>query len=168
MFTKNCNTFFAAVLLLCTVQEAASQRSGIVVSAETKLPLRDVAIRWDNSDVVRSAWDGSFAVPEKYTMVNFCHPKYEMRMLKHEEMTDTVFMLPSARMLSEVIVYGERKRRPDYAGIAAVDRQLIANTPSGGANLLGLLELVAQPFINKIQRNKELKKARRKQILDNY
>lgn len=101
------NTIIATVLFLCIVQNAASQRRCIVVSADTRLPVRDVSIRWDNNEVVKS-------------------------------------------------------------GIAAVDRQLIANTPSGGANLLGLLELVAQPFINKIQRNKELKKARRKQILDNY
>ena len=162
------NTIIATVLFLCIVQNAASQRCCIVVSADTRLPVRDVSIRWDNNEVVKSAWDGRVVVPDKFDKAVFHHPKYETRVLRHEEMTDTVFMLPSARMLSEVIIYGERKRRPDYAGIAAVDRQLIANTPSGGANLLGLLELVAQPFINKIQRNKELKKARRKQILDNY
>lgn len=162
------NTIIATALFLCIVQNAASQRRCIVVSADTRLPVRDVSIRCDNNEVVKSAWDGRVVVPDKFDKAVFHHPKYETRVLRHEEMTDTVFMLPSARMLSEVIIYGERKRRPDFAGIAAVDRQLIANTPSGGANLLGLLELVAQPFINKIQRNKELKKARRKQILDNY
>ena len=83
-------------------------------------------------------------------------------------MTDTIYLLPSARMLAEVIVYGNKGKKPDYAGLKSVDRQLIAAQTSGGANLLGVLQLIAQPVINKIQRNKSLKKARKKQILDNY
>lgn len=157
---------FALVCVFCMT--AMAQRRGIVISADTKLPLRDVEIRWDNNKVVKSAWDGSFVIPNDFKKVNFWHPRCETRFLKHDEMTDTIFMLPSARMLAEVIVYGNRKRRPDYVGLNATDRQLVAAQTTGGANLLGVLELVAQPIINKIHRNKELKKAKKKQVLDNY
>ena len=146
----------------------AAQRRGIVISADTKLPLRDVAIRWDNREVVKTAWDGTFLIPEKFSRVNFSHPKCEMRFLKHDELTDTIYMLPASRMLAEVVVYGNRKRRPDYVGITATDRQLASAQTAGGSNLLGVLKLLAQPVINKIHRNKELKEARKKQVLDNY
>lgn len=145
-----------------------AQRRGIVISADTKLPMRDVAIRWDNKDITKSAWDGTFDIPSDFKRVNFWHPKCEARSIKHDEMTDTIYLLPSARMLAEVIVYGNKGKKPDYAGLKSVDRQLIAAQTSGGANLLGVLQLIAQPVINKIQRNKSLKKARKKQILDNY
>lgn len=161
-------TIAVAMLFALVSQEASAQRKGIVISAETKLPLRDVAIRWDNKDVVKSAWDGSFVIPVEFGRVNFCHPKYETRVLRHDEMPDTIYMLPSSRMLSEVIIYGERRRRPDYTGINSTDRKLIAANTAGGANLLGVLQLLAQPVINKIHRNKALKKARKKQIIDNY
>lgn len=159
--------FFSLVLcLFCTT--LAAQRRGIVISADTKLPLRDVAIRWDNGEVVKSAWDGTFLIPQNFKRVNFSHPKCEMRFLKHDELTDTIYMLPASRMLAEVVVYGNRKRRPDYVGITSTDRQLVAAQTAGGANLLGVLKLLAQPVINKIHRNKELKKAKKKQVLDNY
>lgn len=162
---------FTAIIVAstgCLGLPAAAQRRGIVISADTKLPLRDVSIRWDNKEVVKSAYDGSFSIPKDFKRVNFWHPKCETRFLKHDEMTDTIYMLPSSRMLAEVIVYGERKRRPDYVGIGATDRQLVAASTAGGANLLGVLKLLAQPVINKIHRNKELKKAKKKQIIDNY
>ena len=146
----------------------AAQRRGIVISADTKLPLRDVAIRWDNREVVKSAWDGTFSIPENFKRVNFYHPKCETRLLKHDEMTDTIWMLPASRMLAEVVVYGNRKRRPDYVGITSTDRQLVAAQTAGGANLLGVLKLLAQPVINKINRNKELPTDRKNQVLDNY
>lgn len=162
--------FLGAVFVLtCLINTTAkAQRRGIVVSADTKLPMRDVSIRCDNGQVVKSAWDGSFSVPDSFKTVNFWHPKCETRILKHEELTDTVYLLPSARMLAEVVVYGDRRRRPDYVGLTATDRKLAAASTAGGANLLGVLQLLAQPVINKIHRNKALKKAKKKQIIENY
>lgn len=164
-------SFLAAsvgALIFLSNMPATAQRRGIVISADTKQPLREVSIRWDNNEVEKSAWDGSFTIPKDFKRVNFWHPKYETRFLKNEEMTDTIYMLPSSRMLAEVIVYGNRKKRPDYVGLTATDRKLVAANTTGGADLLGVLKLLAQPIINKIQRNKELKKARKKQIIDNY
>ncbi len=161
-------TFVVAMLFAFVSQEAKPQRRGIVISADTKLPVSDVAIRWDNNGVVKSAWDGTFVIPKEFSRVNFHHPKFEPRMLNSNEMPDTVFLLPSSRMLTEVIIYGERRRRPDYVGINSTDRELIATNIGSGANVLGIIKLLAQPIINKIQRNKALKKARKKQVIDNY
>ena len=83
-------------------------------------------------------------------------------------MTDTIYMLPASRMLTEVIIYGKRKRQPDYVGLNATDRQLAAAKTSGGADVLGLLSLVVQPILDKINHKKALKKAMKKQIIDNY
>ena len=145
--TKN---FLLASTLAMLCIPIAAQRRGIVISADTKLPIRDVAIRWDNREVVKSAWDGTFVIPQDFKRVNFSHPKCETRFLKHEELTDTIYMLP------------------DYVGLTATDRQLAAAQYAGGANLLGVLQLIAQPIIKKIHRNKELKKAKKEQIMNNY
>lgn len=163
--TKN---FLLASTLAMLCIPIAAQRRGIVISADTKLPIRDVAIRWDNREVVKSAWDGTFVIPQDFKRVNFSHPKCETRFLKHEELTDTIYMLPASKMLAEVIIYGNRKPRPDYVGLTATDRQLAAAQYAGGANLLGVLQLIAQPIIKKIHRNKELKKAKKEQIMNNY
>ncbi len=160
--------FVVVMFVVLVSQEAKPQRSGIVVSADTKLPVRDVAIRWDNKDAVKSSWNGTFVIPREFNMVNFHHPKYETRMLRHDEVSDTIYLLPSSRMLSEVVIYGERRRRPDYVGINSTDKELIAVNVSGGANVLGIIKLLAQPIINKIHRDKTLKKARKKQVIDNY
>ena len=53
-------------------------------------------------------------------------------------------------------------------GLNATDRQLAAAKTSGGADVLGLLSLAIQPILDKIHHKKALKKAMKKQIIDNY
>lgn len=156
----------AALLIL--PMHLAAQRRGIVVSADTKLPIGNVEIKWDNKEVEKTAWDGTFTIRGSFRRVSFFHPKCETRFLKPDEMTDTIYMLPASRMLTEVIIYGKRKRQPDYVGLNATDRQLAAAKTSGGADVLGLLSLAVQPFLDKIHHKKALKKAMKKQIIDNY
>lgn len=156
----------AALLIL--PMHLAAQRRGIVVSADTRLPIGNVEIKWDNKEVEKTAWDGTFTIRGSFRRVSFFHPKCETRFLKPDEMTDTIYMLPASRMLTEVIIYGKRKRQPDYVGLNATDRQLAAAKTSGGADVLGLLSLVVQPILDKINHKKALKKAMKKQIIDNY
>ena len=151
----------AALLIL--PMHLAAQRRGIVVSADTRLPIGNVEIKWDNKEVEKTAWDGTFTIRGSFRRVSFFHPKCETRFLKPDEMTDTIYMLPASRMLTEVIIYGKRKRQPDYVG-----RQLAAAKTSGGADVLGLLSLAIQPILDKIHHKKALKKAMKKQIIDNY
>ena len=156
----------AALLIL--PMHLAAQRRGIVISADTKLPIGNVEIKWDNKEVEKTALDGTFTIRGSFRRVSFFHPKCETRFLKPDEMTDTIYMLPASRMLTEVIIYGQRKRQPDYVGLNATDRQLAAAKTSGGADVLGLLSLAIQPILDKIHHKKALKKAMKKQIIDNY
>ena len=70
----------AALLIL--PMHLAAQRRGIVISADTKLPIGNVEIKWDNKEVEKTAWDGTFTIRGSFRRVSFFHPKCETRFLK--------------------------------------------------------------------------------------
>lgn len=154
--------------MLTIIWHASAQRKGIVIDASTKQPLRNVFVRCDNDSTIKTPWDGTFQLPEKFQTVAFYHPNFEKRVLNHKELTDTVFMLPSARMLNEVVVYGKRGKIRDFTRMTTIDKQLLGIKPTNGFDILGLLKLITNPIQRSIEHKKEVKKQKRKQILDNY
>ena len=154
--------------MLTIVCHASAQRKDIVIDASTKQPLRNVFVRCDNDSTIKTPWDGTFQLPEKFQTVAFYHPNFEKRVLNHKELTDTVFMLPSARMLNEVVVYGKRGKIRDFTRMTTIDKQLLGIKPTNGFDILGLLKLITNPIQRSIEHKKEVKKQKRKQILDNY
>ena len=154
--------------MLTIICYASAQRKGIVIDASTKQPLRNVFVRCDNDSTIKTPWDGTFQLPENFQTVAFYHPNFEKRVLSHKEITDTVFMLPSARMLNEVVVYGKRGKIRDFTKMTTIDKQLLGIKPTNGFDLLGLLKLITNPISRSIEHKKEVKKQKRKQILDNY
>ena len=157
--------FIISLALAATASTASAQRRGIVVDAATKLPLRDVSVRFDCSQQQTTAWNGLFNIPESFNRAAFSHPKYEKCFLKHNEMTDTVFMLPAAIVLGEVVVYG-KKGKKNFAKLNKIDLKL-AHAKANG-NLLGLLQLIMNPFLGNELSKEELQKRKNKMILDNY
>ena len=154
--------------MLTIVCHASAQWKGIVIDASTKQPLRNVFVKCDNDSTIKTPWDGTFQLPEKFQTVAFYHPNFEKRVLNHKELTDTVFMLPSARMLNEVVVYGKRGKTRDFTRMTTIDKQLLGIKPTNGFDILGLLKLITNPIQRSIEHKKEVKKQKRKQILDNY
>ena len=154
--------------MLTIVCHASAQRKGIVIDASTKQPLRNVFVKCDNDSTIKTPWDGTFQLPENFQTVAFYHPNFEKRVLNHKELTDTVFMLPSARMLNEVVVYGKRGKIRDFTRMTTIDKQLLGIKPTNGFDILGLLKLITNPIQRSIEHKKEVKKQKRKQILDNY
>lgn len=159
-------SFIIGMAMTLAATTAEAQRRGIVVDAATKVPLRDVSVRFDCGKQQQTPWNGIFSIPENFERAAFAHPKYEKCFLKHSELADTVFMLPAAIVLGEVVIYGKMGRKKDFAKLNKTDLKLAGAKADG--NLLGLLQLIMNPLTGSSMSKKELQRQRHKQILDNY
>ena len=98
------------ICLLMLSSELLAQRQMVVVNIESKVPVRDVIVSADDGREVRSSWNGLFEVPDSFERIDFRHPDFEHRyVLKSELLGDTIFLIPNANALSEVVIYGERR-----------------------------------------------------------
>lgn len=159
-------SFIICIAMTLVATTAAAQRQGIVVDAATKVPLRDVSVRFDCGKQQQTQWNGIFSIPDNFDRAAFSHPKYEKCFLKHSELADTVFMLPAAIVLGEVVIYGKKGAKKDFAKLNKTDLKLAGAKADG--NLLGLLQLIMNPFTSSSMSKKELQRQKHKQILDNY
>lgn len=158
----------SAIALLTFSSAITAHRKCIVIDASTRQPLRDVFVRCDNDSSIKTPWNGVVSLPDSFRTVSFCHPRFERRIIKQKELEDSIFMLPSAQMLNEVVVYGKRIRRPDLVGISSLDKSLAAAKMQGGFNILGLINLITNPIIRSIEHKKEVKRQKTRSVLDNY
>ena len=152
------------LIAACLPLSLRAQHQGVVVNAETGVPVCDVIVYTDGGESVVSSWDGSFALRDSFTVVHFANPNFEKRTVYRQELTDTVDLLPNLNTLSEVVVWGNRKDinqlfRPDK-----VEMQL-QQPVQQGFNLLGFLNY----FKKKNRPNrKERRRQRLQELLDNY
>lgn len=96
--------------LLCIISVDAQKRY-IVIDMETCVPQREVRIRWDKKHETHSIWDGSFYMDDVRDSVEIFKPGYMTRIMKPQELTDTIGILPTFDKLGEVVVIGKYKPR---------------------------------------------------------
>lgn len=101
-------SFIFALLCIITVD---AQKRFVVVDMETGVPQRDVRVRWDKKHETHSIWDGSFYMDDVKDNVEIFKPGYMTRIMKPEELTDTIGILPTFNKLGEVVVIGKYKPR---------------------------------------------------------
>lgn len=87
-----------------------AQRQMVVVNVESKVPVRDVIVSTDKGEKIRTPWDGVITLPDSVKRIDFRHPDYEHRyVLTSEIRGDSIFLIPNGNLLSEVVIYGERR-----------------------------------------------------------
>lgn len=86
-----------------------SQHRYVVVDMETGVPQRDVRVWWNKNQQTHSIWDGSFYMDDVRDSVEIFKPGYMTRIMKPEELTDTI--LPAFNKLSEVVIISKYKSR---------------------------------------------------------
>lgn len=101
-------SFIFALLCIITVD---AQKRFVVVDMETGVPQREVRIRWDKKHETHSIWDGSFYMDDVRGSVEIFKPGYMTRIMKPEELTDTIGILPTFNKLGEVVIIGKYKPR---------------------------------------------------------
>lgn len=162
--------FFISLLLFVTMAVSA-QRKMVVVDAETKVPVRDVNVYTPEGLDTLTAWDGTFAVPDSFSRLNFRHPHFEQRYILNSELRgDTVWLLPVSNALGEVVIWGHRRFRDRMADILKpspqqIERDKLPQVIPPGPNVLALAGwlfdiTVGKKMARRAQRKKALKKVR--------
>lgn len=162
------------ITLLIATMAVSAQRKMIVVDAETKVPVRDVKVYTPEGLDTLTAWDGTFAVPDSFSRLNFRHPHFEQRYLLPSELhSDTVWLLPISNALGEVVIWGHRRFRDRMADILKpspqqIERDKMPQVIPAGPNVLALAGWLYDVTIGKrmekrSQRKKALKKVREKE-----
>lgn len=147
------------------------QRRITVADLETRRLLRDVRIGLDSGDTLRTSWRGYAVLPDtaQYHHITLSHPLYFTRSLERSELTDTVYLMSSGKMLGEVVVYGKKMRQNVHTYTDPIDLQLQNIHPTGEVNFLGLLyDFVLKPIMEKRRSRQLVKKERRQMILNSY
>ena len=162
----------AFIMLLCLgMMVVSAQRKMIVVNAETKVPVRDVQVYTPEGTDMRTAWDGTFVVPDSFSRINFRHPHFEQRyLLKSEIRNDTVWLLPVQNALGEVIIWGHHRFKNRMKDILTpsqqqIERDKLPQVIPPGPDVLALAGwlfdiTVGKKMARRAQRKKALKKVR--------
>ena len=167
---KATRIYLLLAVFLCSVA-ASAQRRLVVVDVETLVHVDGANVVGDNFSAQTDTL-GCVVVPDSCRSLLFSHINYESRVVKLEEVRDTVFLISKLLNLKEVVVFGKTPHVEDYSrlqkrlGLSTTDLQLAAAKSNGGINLLGLIGSLVPKSWRKD--GKETKKERLKNILDKY
>lgn len=154
-----------------SVNTAAQQRF-TVADMTTHAPLRGVNILINNAIEIQSRWNGSFMIDSTAAILTLQHPRYETLGTKRCEIVDTVFLLPDARHLKEVVVTGKKPRLKMSFKISETDRMnddLNALAKKEGADLLPTLtKIFKKIFYKDGLSSKERRRMEHQKMLDDY
>lgn len=158
------------LLMIAGTLQCIAQRRLVAIDVETLIPVAgaNVVTKYGNTTTDSL---GHFTVSDSCKSVALSHVNYESRMIKLNEVRDTVYMISKLLNLKEVIVFGHGKRDelPDalkkQLEVNKDDAKLAAIDPSTG----NLLSLVGYVIPKKWRKNsKKARRQRLKEILDNY
>lgn len=153
--------FTLTLFLLCTPILCIAQHRYVVVDMETGVPQRDVRVRWNKTQQTHSIWDGSFYMDDVRDSVEIFKPGYMTRIMKPEELTDTIGILPTFNKLGEVVIIGKYKPRKFGWTLKPITKEEIAMMycDKQGINLDiigGINKLLTRKKRNRQKRAKEL------------
>ena len=166
------NRFVLLIGLMLLSVSMSAQRRLVVCDVETLEPISSVSVR-SSAGVEVSDSSGYFSVPDTCKSLMLSHLNYESRLLKLNEVHDTVFLVSKFLGMHEVVVFGRGKddgvaeRMNKMLTLNKTDAQLLANNPANGGNLLSLVGRAIGKLISK-KSSKAKRKKKAKEILENY
>lgn len=95
-------TFILPVLAVC--HECHAQLTGVAFDMETRRPVAGAAVYINPKGSVLTDKHGRFTINGKCHSVTFSHISYESRSMNRSELRDTVWLMPKANRLDEVVV----------------------------------------------------------------
>ncbi len=151
---------FVLLTVLCIPVHA--QRQIIVMSYESQLPVRDVHIRIDTCKTpIITNYQGIAVLPDSFGIATFSNKNHLQAKFRSDEITDSVWLIPKAHTLDEVVVWGERNALSKQFALPKITDPLLKQKgPSGKDYLQTLYDIFHH-------RRKKLKE-RAKEILKNY
>lgn len=149
-----------------TVKRREAGRHIIVIAdMETHRPLQHAAVKLSSGEQLDVGWTGRFEMMhEHFDSAQVMCPNYLTRHMTSQQLqqTDTVLLIPTGMMLSEVTVYGKANRIHAFDSVDLREIAIAATPPPGAASF---------DFANLIDRRKRRDKKhlkRAKKILENY
>ncbi|MBR7055062.1 MAG: hypothetical protein IKI26_09950 [Prevotella sp.] len=120
----------ASKLLILTTtilaqQHVFAQGRCVIVDKETGTPIRDVKAYTDKEEEFTTDYRGVLVIDKPFDSATLAHPKFLSRKVGRTELKDTVWLLPKAIRLDEVVVWGV-KRSPMDAMMGSIQAQLAA------------------------------------------
>lgn len=140
--------------VFCSPLSLMAQARCVVIDKETGVPVRNVKAYTDRGDVFTSDYQGNLVIDSVFQSAALKHGSYLERRVDCKEVTDTLWLLPQAIKLEEVVVWGEaRKGVFSWMGIAMEQAAASATPPPAG---------VSFDFFEMFRKKPLSKKARKK------
>ena len=161
----SCTLYAQDVDTLTVKAREAGRHIVVITDIESRRPLQHASVKVKGEKQVEVGWTGRFEVKkEEFDSLIVLCPNYLTRHLSREEVmsTDTISLIPTGMMLSEVVVLGKANRMHGLEE-AHLKEIFKAYTPPGG--------VMSFDFANLIDRRKRHDKKmlkRSQKILENY
>ena len=112
------------LFLLLLPLKMDAQIKGVVISTETGIPVRNVAVTTDKGEQTVTAWDGTFLLRDtSFHELNMGNAHYEKRVMYREELTDTIELIPRMNALDEVVVIGHARKGAEFNRRFSVEKE---------------------------------------------
>ena len=149
------------MLFLCGGREAMSQTHFVVIDKETSEPVNNATVVTNKGENAISTKMGHVTLNNPFESLTISHISYLQRKMDKKEVNDTIWLLPNAVHLHEVVVYGE-----DRALIKSVVADAMKDVPMYAPPQA----LATFDFFGMFRKKPLNKKARKrnKEILENW
>ena len=127
------------VLLAMIGQVAYAQKTCVIASAEDHVPIREALIHTNNNHWARTDYRGYWTMRYQFDSATVSKPGYVKATIRYKELPDTVFLLPEAKQLGEVTVWGKNQENVDKVKSQACQEAVEAgrNAALGHTRLVG-------------------------------
>lgn len=97
------------VLLAMLGQVAYAQKTCVIASAENHVPIREALIHTNNNHWARTDYRGYWTMRYQFDSATVSKPGFMNATIRYKELPDTLFLLPDAKQLGEVTVWGKNQ-----------------------------------------------------------
>lgn len=88
---------------------ARAQKTCVIASAEDHVPIREALIHTNNNHWARTDYRGYWNMRYQFDSATVSKPGYMKATIRYKELPDTVFLLPEAKQIGEVTVWGKNQ-----------------------------------------------------------
>ena len=127
--------YLLLVLAIVAVGQAWAQKACVIAGAEDHVPIREALIHTNNNHWARTDYRGYWTMRYQFDSATVSKPGYVKATIRYKELPDTVFLLPEAKQIGEVTVWGKNQEH-----IGQMEQNIqndVNNTPRASSGISG-------------------------------
>ena len=101
--------FLIIIMISLSMTMARAQKTCVIASAEDHVPIREALIHSNNNHWARTDYRGYWTMRYEFDSATVSKPGYIKATIRFKELPDTVFLLPEAKQIDEVTVWGKNQ-----------------------------------------------------------